>query len=91
MQRVVIRVSQDAMKVVRAAAKHMDSDLGLAADALIMGAPNGGSKLIGADLMKEIKKLVGSTGTTVPVAIERLLKMGLSRHNALKKYAKKKD
>lgn len=86
-ERVVLRISKEAMKVVRGKAETDGVELGQAADNLITGAPST-SKLVTAEQLSEVKVLAGKLGKTVPETMDRLIKMGLSRHKALGKYAK---
>lgn len=86
-ERVVIRVSKDAAKMIKAKAEADGIDQGAAADNLIMKAPSS-SKVISAEQLDAIKSLAAKMEKTVPETVDRLIKMGISRHKALAKYAK---
>ena len=98
-KRVIIRVSQDSMDILRNFAEESGIDVGSAADQLISSkfqavevkASNGNSEVMGADLLNKIQEVASDSGKSLDATVARIVKMGLSRHKALSKYAKAKS
>jgi len=67
--KIVVRITEEAMKVVRAKAKCEGTPLSIAADAIIKDRPV---------VLPELPD--GKT-------LEQIVRLGISRHNALSKYA----
>jgi hypothetical protein len=89
--RVVVRVSEEAMKAIKARAASEGSEIGMAADAMLLGAPvkaaAGAAGLVSGEHVKEIESLAKKIGVEPDAMASRLLKMGFSRHKALGNYA----
>ena len=88
-KRVIIRVSEEVMGILRAKAEAQGLNVGEVADLLIAGETNGGVEVIDGDQKAEVQAVAVELGLQESSTVARLLKMGLSRHRALRKYSKK--